>query len=93
MPFFFLTRLNVGDYDRWKPQFEQDGPGARKAAVGHRILRSVDDPGVVYILVEFASREEAQDGRAKLLTSGVLERFPDRADPVIVEEADSVSYL
>ena len=24
---FFLTRLQVGDYDRWKPMFDEDGPG------------------------------------------------------------------
>lgn len=67
---FFLTRLNVGDYDRRKPQFDEDAPGARKDARGHRILRSVDEPGVVYILVEFATREDAEDGRRRLLASG-----------------------
>jgi len=89
---YFLTRLNVGDYDRWKPQFDSDDPGARKAARGHRIFRSVDDPGIVYILVEFATREEAKEGRARLLASGVLDRFADKTEPVIVEEADAISY-
>jgi hypothetical protein len=23
---FILTRINVGDYDRWKPMFDQDAP-------------------------------------------------------------------
>lgn len=89
---FFLTRLNVGDYDRWKPQFDEDGPGARKGGRGHRLFRSVDDPGIVYILVEFATREDAEEGRARLLASGVLNRFADRTDPVIVEESETVSY-
>ena len=25
-----LTRINVGDYDTWKPLFDQDHPGARR---------------------------------------------------------------
>ena len=31
---FIVTRINVGDYDIWKPMFDQDGPGARKTAKG-----------------------------------------------------------
>jgi hypothetical protein len=89
---FFLTRLNVGDYDRWKPQFDEDAPGARDDAIGHRIFRSADDPGVVYILVEFYSVEAAAEGRARLLSSGVLDRFADRTEPVVIDEAESVSY-
>ncbi len=89
---FFLTRLNVGDYDAWKPMFDEDGPGARRLALGHRLFRSVDEPGVVYILVEFASAEGAKEGRARLLGSGVLDRFPDKTEPVIIEESEAVRY-
>ena len=89
---FFLTRLNVGDYDAWKPMFDEDGPGARRSAVGHRLLRSVDDPGVVYILVEFATVDDAKEGRARLVGSGVLDRFSDKTEPVIIEESEAVRY-
>jgi hypothetical protein len=41
---FILTRINVGDYERWKPMFDQDAPGTRAAATGHRILRDADEP-------------------------------------------------
>ena len=41
-----LTRIKVEDYDAWKPMFDSDVPGARKAAKGHRILRSAEDPKV-----------------------------------------------
>ena len=37
---FMLTRINVGDYDAWKPQFDTDAPGARQSAKGHRVFRS-----------------------------------------------------
>ena len=89
---FFLTRLNVGDYDAWKPMFDEDGPGARRSAKGHRIFRSVDDPGDVFILVEFDSADDAKAGRARLLASGVLDRFPDKAEPTVIEEAEAVGY-
>ena len=69
---FILTRINVGDYERWKPMFDQDTPGARAGAKGHRLLRSVENPNEVFVLVEFDSTEEANVGREKLLASGVL---------------------
>ena len=87
---FILTRINVGDYDAWKPQFDRDAPGAREAAKGHRIFRSVDDPGEVFVLVEFASAEDAKVAREGLVGSGVLDRFVDKSGPTLVEIAESV---
>ena len=89
---FFLTRLNVGDYDAWKPMFDEDRPGARRAARGHRIFRSVDNPGEVFLLVEFDSSDDAKEGRARLLASGILDRFPDKTEPAVIEEAETVRY-
>jgi hypothetical protein len=89
---YILTRINVGDYDSWKPMFDQDTPGARSGAKGHRILRNAAEPNEVYVMVEFSSAEEANVGREKLMSSGVLERFSDRSDPEILEEAEQVSY-
>ena len=88
---FILTRINVGDYETWKPMFDQDKPGAREASKGWRVFRSVDDPGQVFIQVEFGSVEDAKEGREKLLASGVLDRFQDKYGPTIVEEVESVS--
>lgn len=89
---FMLTRIQVGDYDAWKPMFDKDAPGARRSAKGHRILRSVDDPGEVTLLIEFASSDDAKIGRERLLASGVLDRFADKDLPKIVEEAEVVTY-
>ncbi len=88
---FIQTRIQVGDYDAWKPMFDQDKPGARAAAKGWPVFRSLDDPGQVFIQVEFGSVEDAQEGREKLLASGVLDRFSDKYGPTIVEEAETVS--
>lgn len=89
---FIMTRIKVGDYDAWKPLFDQDSPGTRQTAAGYRLLRNVDDPNEVFIQVEFDSAAEAKAGRARLLASGVLERWPDKTGPTVVEEAEAVTY-
>ena len=89
---FIVTRINVGDYETWKPMFDKDQPGARRAAKGHRVLRGVENPNEVFVLVEFASADDAKAGREKLLASGVLDRFADKDLPKVVEEAEAVAY-
>jgi hypothetical protein len=89
---YFLTRLNVGNYEAWKPNFDEDGPGARRDAKRHVLLRNVENPAEVFILVEFASVDDARSGRERLMSSGVLDRFADKSLPVIVEEAESRVY-
>ena len=89
---FLVTRIHVDDYDTWKPMFDKDEPGARHTAKGHRVLRSLDDPNEVFLLVEFASSDAANAAREKLLAAGVLDRFPDKTLPRVVEEAEAVTY-
>lgn len=89
MPYIF-TRLDVGDYDSWKPLFDQDGPAARHEATGYRLFRSHENPGEVFVQVEFDSVEKANAARERLLGSGVLDRFTDRTGPTVVEEAETV---
>jgi hypothetical protein len=88
---FIITRINVGDYDTWKPMFDQDQPGARAASKGWQVLRNIDDPNEVFIQVEFETVEDAEAGREKLLASGVLDRFEDKSGPKVVEVAEEVS--
>ena len=88
---FIITRINVGDYDTWKPMFDQDQPGARAASKGWQVLRNIDDPNEVFIQVEFETVEDAEAGREKLLASGVLDRFEDKTGPKVVEVAEEVS--
>jgi hypothetical protein len=87
MPAFIVTRIQVGDYDAWRPMFDQDHPRAREKATVQRVLRSSDDPNEVFIVLEFATLEDAQESRRRLVDSGVLDRFPDRHGPSVLEEA------
>jgi hypothetical protein len=89
---YIVTRINVGDYDVWKPMFDSDGPGARKAAKNHRLLRSVEDPNEVFLVIEYGSLTDAEEARQKLLASGVLDRFQDKTGPTVVEEAEFVQH-
>jgi hypothetical protein len=87
-----LTRIEVDDYDAWKSMFDEDQSGVRKDAEGYRIARSVENPNELFIQVEFPSSEKAKSARERLLASGVLERFPGRTGPTIVDVAEKVSY-
>jgi hypothetical protein len=87
MSTFIITRIHVGDYERWRPMFDQDQPRAREKATEQRVFRGVDDPNQVFIFLEFASVADADEARARLVASGVLDRFEDRHGPNVVVEA------
>jgi hypothetical protein len=87
MSAFIITRIQTGDYDRWRPMFDQDKPRARENAVIQRVLRSVDDPNEVFIYLEFQTLEDANEARSRLESSGVLDRFDDKHGPTVLVEA------
>ncbi len=89
MSAYIITRIQTGDYDTWRPMFDQDRPNAREKATTKRVFRSVDDPNHVFIFLEFDSLEEAQESRRRLEQSGVLDRFADVHGPNVLEEAPS----
>jgi len=85
---FIMTRIAVGDYETWKPMFDLDAPRARAASLGHQLFRSIDDPNEVFIQIEFASAEDANEARRRLLASGVLDRFENKHGPTVVETVE-----
>lgn len=87
MSAFIITRIRVGDYDTWKPMFDQDQPRAREKAKVQRVYRDVDDANHVFIFLEFASLDDANEARHRLVESGVLDRFEDKHGPNVVQEA------
>ena len=87
MPAFIITRIQTGDYDRWRPMFDQDQPRAREKAEVQRVLRSTDDPNEVFIYLEYATLEDANEARDRLVSSGVLNRFDDKHGPNVLVDA------
>lgn len=88
MPVFIITRIQTGDYDAWRPMFDQDRPRAREKAAVQRVFRGVEDPNHVFVVLEFESLEDAQEARGRLVSSGVLDRFEDKHGPNVVVEAE-----
>ena len=89
---FMLTKVHVDDYDAWKQMFDAGRAGVRKAAKGHRIMRGVEDPNEVFIQVEFATVDDANEAREGLLASGALDRVTVKAGPTVTEETETVGY-
>jgi hypothetical protein len=87
MSAFIITRIQTGDYDAWRPLFDQDRPQAREKAKVQRVFRDVDDPNHVFVFLEFDSADDANEARTRLVNSGVLDRFEDIDGPNVVEEA------
>jgi hypothetical protein len=92
MAAYMIARFGVGDYDEWKQFFDADPAGRKAIAKGHRIFRSVDDPGDVFIRLEFASVDDAKTFRERLLASGALDRVTVRVEPTVVAVADEATY-
>lgn len=93
MAAFIITRIQVGDYETWRPMFDQDRPRAREKAKLQRVFRGVEDPNHVFIVLEFESVDDAQEARQRLVSSGVLDRFEDRHGPNVVVEVDPPTGL
>ena len=89
---FLLGVFDTGDYDAWKKMFDSDPAGRKQAGRGHRIFRSVDNPNLVFVRVEFASVDEAKSFRERLLASGALDNVTVKMEPTVVEMADQATY-
>jgi hypothetical protein len=87
MTAFIITRIQTGDYDRWRPMFDQDQPRAREKAVVQRVLQCTDDRNEVFIYLEYSSLEDANEARDRLVSSGVLDRFEDTHGPNLLVDA------
>lgn len=87
MAAFIITRIQTGDYDKWRPMFDQDQPRAREKAVAQRVLQSTDDANEVFVYLEYASLEDANEARTRLVSSGVLDRFVDIHGPNVLVDA------
>lgn len=88
MTAFIITRIQTGDYDRWRPMFDQDQPRAREKAAVQRVLRSADDSNEVFICLENPNFSDAAEARERLVSSGVLDRFADKHGPNVLVDAD-----
>jgi hypothetical protein len=87
-----VHQLKVEDFDAFKSLFDSDPVGRKQAAKGHLMLRSVDDPNVVFTRVEFDSVEDAKAFRDRLVASGALDQTTVLTAPTVVELVENVTY-
>lgn len=87
-----VHQLKVDDFDEFKTLFDSDPVGRRHAAKGHLMLRSVDDPNVIFTRVEFDSVEDAKAFRDRLVASGALDRVTVLTPPTVVEKVEHITY-
>jgi hypothetical protein len=87
MTAFIITRIQTGDYEKWRPMFDQDRPRTREKARVERVLRNTDDPDEVFIYLEYESLNDANEARERLVSSGVLNRFEDKNGPNVLVDA------
>ena len=87
MTAFIITRIQTGDYDRWRSMFDQDVPRAREKASVKRVLRNAVDPNEVFVYLEYMNLEDANEARDRLVSSGVLDRFDDKDGPSVLVDA------
>lgn len=58
----------VPNFDAWKEAFDSDPIGRERSGVRrHRVLRLIDDPNYVMVVLEFDSASEAEAIHAALL--------------------------
>lgn len=89
---FIITRIHVGDYDTWRPMFDADHLRGREKATAVRLFRKVDDPNHVFVFIEYASVEESDEARGRIVASGVLDRFEDTHGPNVVGRSRARRY-
>ena len=87
-----FLQFEPSDYESWKRTFDADPAGRKQSAQGHTVWRGSDRPNEVFVLVEFASVDDARMFRERLLASGVLSRSSVTTGPTVIERVASVTY-
>lgn len=91
----FIVQLQVPDYDRFKPVFDEMRPVRKEhGALSHRLHRGIDDPNRIVVVTEFAT---ADDARAFARSSALKEAqrragLDTPADYLLCEEVEADTY-
>ena len=88
----FVVGVFEGDVDAWKERFLSDPLGRKQVAVGHTLLRGVDNPNQVFVRIEFETVEGAKAFAEKVRGSNVLEGLTVKVPPSATELLDKATY-
>ncbi len=90
-----IVQHTVRDYDAWKPVFdEHQSVRAKYGCRGHTIYRDADKPNDVTIVMDYESRERADEFMRDPSLAEAMERGGVISEPraTWVEKAESTSY-
>jgi heme-degrading monooxygenase HmoA len=95
MSVYAVVSHRVADFEAWKPVFEEHEKVRRQhGAVGHRLLRSVDDPGRVVVITEFGDESGARAFTTDPSLPEAMKRggVDGQPDVYICDRVESVNY-
>ena len=89
------VKHTVADFDAWKLAFDEHAANRKEhGATGHRLVRNVDDPNALTVLVMFPDRGDAE---GFLADASLREKMPSAgvtSEPTIefLEVTEEVPY-
>lgn len=90
---YALFRVEVEDYERWKPGFDEHSSSRRESgSKGGRLFRNADDPNEVVILLEWDDLENARQFAQSEDLREAMQRYGVVGQPDIyfLEEVETV---
>jgi quinol monooxygenase YgiN len=90
-----IVRHTVRDYDAWKTVFDEHEPErARFGCIGHTLYRDADDPNSVTVLLDYESRERADEFMNDPSLRVAMERGGVISEPLAnwLDEQESCEY-
>ncbi len=90
-----IVQHTVGDYDAWKPAFdEHEATRAKYGCTGHTIYRDPDNPNDLTIITSWESREGAEGFTRDPSLREAMEKGGVVSEPrvTMLEEAETCTY-
>jgi hypothetical protein len=92
-----VSRFVVSDFDTWKREsFDADLVGRRQLGTGHRLYRGISNPNDIFLMVDFASPDDARSFRSTLSSPEALESAfgvgTENPRSWIIQEVEAVTY-
>jgi len=92
---YLIVQHTVGDYDAWKPAFdEHESVRVKYGCLGHTIYRDADKPHNLTIFTRWESRERAEEFAHDPSLAETMRRGGVTNEPRFtwVDEAETTSY-
>ena len=92
---YIIVQHKVRDYDSWKPAFDDhESVRAKYGCKGHTVFRGADDPNDITILMEWESRERADEFMRDPSLAEAMQRGGVASEPraTALEQADTTRY-